>query len=182
MKKYFKAYLDKFKPILSTLAQYLTPLKDYWLRLSQRDQQVLIVVGVISGLMLIALAINSAIDFKNQWQEEHLIVAQQRADAQFISKQFKDISQITPNDFSDVKSDRIKGDAKQVLEIDNTEVILADNNLTIKANNVKFEAVMQFLEQLRNSYGLFPDKLKITRVSQSGYVEFSVNFKNVEQD
>ncbi|MBP9743562.1 MAG: type II secretion system protein M [Burkholderiales bacterium] len=181
MKLYFYQLIEKYKPQLDKLAQYLAPVKDYWKRQTQRDQQILLIVAALIGAMLVLFIISSAIDFKNDLKTEYTLMAQQRMDAQIIAKQYKELSQITPNDFNSVNSEKIKGDAKQVLGEGNTEVIFADNILTVKKQNVKFDAVVQFLDQLRKSYGLFPDKLNITRSSQVGYVAFSVSFNNVEQ-
>lgn len=176
-----KAYLERYRPQLDKAMQKLKPLREYWIRQSQRDQQILIILGAAVGLMLILLVITSAVGFKNGLKEEYTGVAQQRIDAQIVAKQYKDLSQITPNDFSTVNSEKVKGDATQILGVKDADVILADNTLSIKATNVKFESVMLFLDQLRKSYGLFPEKLKITRLSQSGYVAFSTSFRNVEQ-
>lgn len=181
MKINLNDYLDKYRPQLDKAMQRLQPLKDYWFRMPKRDQQVLMIVGVVVGIMLIILIISSAIGFKNDLKADYTSIAQQRIDAQIIAKQYKDLSQITPNDFSNVNSDRVKGDAIQVLGTKDAEVIFADNNLTIKASNVKFESVMLFLDQLRKSYGLFPNKLKITRLAQPGFVAFTTSFNDVEQ-
>lgn len=182
MKLDAKTYLEKYKPQIEKLQKQLKPLKDYWLGMSQRDQQVLMVVGSVVGLMLIMLIISSGIGFKNSLKDDYTLMAQQRIDAQIIAKQYKELSNITPNDFSSVNSDRIKGDALQVMGIKDAEVLFADNNLTIKVTSTKFDSVMLFLDQLRKSYGLFPNKLKITRLAQSGYVTFSASFNHVEQE
>ena len=159
----------------------MKPVRDYWLRLSQRDQQVLIIVGAIVVLMMIILVISSAISFKNSLKADYTMLSARRMDSQLIAKQYKDLSQITPNDFSSVNSDRIKGDAQQILDTKDSEIIFADNTLSIKAANVKFESLMLFLDQLRKSYGLFPAKLKITRLGSAGYVAFNATFNDVEQ-
>ena len=181
MKLDLSIYLDKYQPQLEKLQNQLAPIKAYWQRLTGRDQQILIIAGVFLGILLVAFIISSAIGFTNSLKSDYTTISQQRIDAQIIARQFKDLSLTTPNDFSSVNSERVKGDAAQTLAIKDTDVIIADNTLTVKANNVKFEAAMSFLDQLRRSYGLFPDKLKITRLSQSGYVALSVSFNNIDQ-
>lgn len=176
----FSKYLEKYRPQLDTLILRAKPLKDYWLRQSQRDQQILIVIGLVLVLMFVALIISSAIGFKNGLKTEYTMMSGQRIDAQLIARQYKELSQVTPNDFSTPNSDRVKGDAAQILETKDAEIIFADNTLNIKVANAKFESVMLFLDQLRKSYGLFPNKLKINRLPQSGYVSFNASFNNVE--
>ena len=174
-------YIDKYRPQINALLLRLKPIKDYWLRLSGRDQQVLMIVGALIAMMLIGLLISSAISFNNSLKADYAMLSAQRMDSQLIAKQYKDLSQITPNDFSSVNSDRIKGDAQQILDSKDSEIIFADNTLSVGATNVKFESLMLFLDQLRKSYGLFPAKLKITRLGSSGYVAFNATFNNVEQ-
>jgi type II secretory pathway component PulM len=174
-------YTDKYQPQIDSFILRLKPIKDYWLRLSGRDQQVLMIAGSIIALMFVVLIISSAIGIKNSLKINYTTIAEQRIDAQIIAQQYKDLSQTTPNDFSSVNSDRIKGDATQILDVKDAEIIFSDNTLSVKVGNAKFEKVMQFLDQLRKSYGLFPNTLTITRLSQPGYVALNVSFNNVEQ-
>ncbi|MDQ5920945.1 MAG: hypothetical protein QG673_1001 [Pseudomonadota bacterium] len=178
--KYTAKYKDKYEPQLKHLLSYLEPVKAYWDRQTQRDQQILIGVAAITGVMLVILIISMAVGFKNNLKSDYTLMAEQRIDAQIIAKQYKDLLHTTPNDFSSVNSDRIKGDAKQIMQGE-AEVIFADNTLTVKQQNVKFDLAVQFLDQLRRSYGLFPDRLRITRAAQAGYVTLSVSFSDVEQ-
>ncbi len=181
MKKTLNRYLEKYRPQIDALILRLQPIKEYWVKLSNRDQQILIGVGVIVAVMFIVLIISSAIQFKTSLQNDNSILIEQKIDSAIIASQYKDLSDTTPNDFSTANSDRIKGDATQILDVKEAEIILADNNLKINAKNVKFEKIMQFLDQLRKSYGLFPSTLTITRASQSGYADLKVGFNNVEQ-
>ncbi len=179
--KIIEKLFNKYRPQIDALILRLQPLKDYWVKLSGRDQQILIGAGALVALMFIVLIISSALQFNTNLQNDRSILVEQKIDSEIIANQYKDLSDTTPNDFSTVNSDRIKGDATQILDVKDAEIILADNNLNITAKNAKFDKIMQFLDQLRKSYGLFPSTLTITRASQPGYANFKVGFTNVEQ-
>ena len=181
IEKVLHRYLEKYRPQIDALILRLQPLKEYWLKLSGRDQQILIGAGTIIALMFIFLIISSATQFSTNLQNQHTILIEQKIDSEIIANQYKDLSETTPNDFSTVNSDRIKGDATQILDIQDAEIILSDNNLNITAKKAQFEKIMQFLEQLRKNYGLFPSTLTITRGSEPGYASFNVGFTSVEQ-
>lgn len=174
-------YVERYRPQIDNLILRLKPLKDYWMRSSGRDQKILTAVGAIILIMMITLIISSALQFRTNLANDYNIMAMQKIDSEIIANQYKNLSQTTPNDFSNVNSDRIKGDASQILDVKDSEIIIADNSLSVKATKVKFEKIMQFLDQLRKSYGLFPAKLTITRGPQSGYADFKVTFSNLEQ-
>ncbi len=173
-------FKNRFQPQIDQLILRLQPISDYWKRQTERDQQILIVVGVLIILMCMAYVVSGAIQYRNDLQQKVVLYERYKIYSEIYARQYKDLTHITPNDFSTVSSERIKNDAKTVLGIKNTTVLLSDGTLTIKADNVKFEVLMEFLDQLRKSYGLFPNSLKITRVI-SGYVSFNVVFNNVEQ-
>jgi type II secretory pathway component PulM len=171
----------KFAPQKQILIKQLEPIKNYWLRQTQRDQQILIIASAFVGLLIIVYIISSAVNYTNSLQQEYDSMSAQSIDVQVIARQYNDLSQSTPNDFSSVNSDRIRQDANQILEDKNADVIISDNVLTIKADSIKFDNAMLFLDELRKSYGLFPDMLKITKLPQAGYVSFNVSFNNVNQ-
>ena len=173
--------IDRYQPLIDNLMLRLRPLKDYWIRSSARDQQILMGVGAIIALMLISLIISSALQFRVNLENNYNIMAAQRIDSEVIASQYRDLSQTTPNDFSSVNSERIKGDAAQILDVKDAEIIIADNTLSVKAKNARFEKILQFLDQLRKNYGLFPSTLTITRGTQAGYADFKVSFSDVEQ-
>lgn len=172
---------EKYQPQFDKLVTQLQPVKEYWKRLSERDQQILIIGGIFLILFTIFSIISMALSYRENLSDSYRQLGKYKIEAEVIASSYKSLANIMPNDFSSVNSDRIREDAIQILETKDADIVLADNILTIKANNVKFEATMLFLDQLRKSYGLFPSKLKITRMSQSGYVTFSVTFINVEQ-
>lgn len=170
----------KLQPQIDQLIVRLQPLNEYWKRQTERDQQILMGVGVIMVLMILAYIISSAMAYKDELQSKVIVLERYKIYSEVYARQFKDLSRVTPNDFSTVSSERIKNDATSVLGVTEPTVLLSDGTLTVKADNVKFDSVVDFLDQLRKSYGLFPDSLKVTRMSNSGYVSFSVTFINVE--
>ena len=174
-------FKDKYQPQVDALSLRMQPLREYWKRLSEREQQILALGGVFLVLMFLFSIISMGLDFKDGLKQKSMQLERYQIDAQIFAKQYKNVSQINPNDFSSVNTERVKNDAIGILEVKNPDVILADNTLTIKVDNTKFESVVAFLDQLRKSYGLFPAKLKITRLAQSGYVSFSATFTSVEQ-
>jgi type II secretory pathway component PulM len=167
---------DKLASQLSGIQARLQPVLAYYTRLSERERHLLMIGGALIGLMLAFSLISSAINLQTSLQEQYLKTEQYRLDAKVMAKQYKGLSQITNNEFSQVSRDRIKGDMKEVLDISDPQVILADDNLKIDVPNASFESVMLFLDQLRKSYGLFPTTLNITRLTQSGYVAISATF------
>ena len=182
IEKILNKYLKKYRPQIDALVLRLQPIREYWVKLSGRDQQVLIGAGALVVLMFIIFTISSALQFSNSLQNDYSNLLEQKIDSEIIASQFKSLSDTTPNDFSTANSDRVKGDATQILDVKDAEIILSNNNLNITAKNAKFEKIMQFLDQLRKSYGLFPSTLTITRTSQSGYANFKAGFTSVEQE
>ncbi len=172
---------ERYKPQINDLILRLQPLKEYWKQRSEREQQILIIGSIFIVIFIFFSIIGMALDYRNNLRESYHELQRYKIEAEVIAAGNKALANTTPNDFSSVNSDRIKADAAQIMDIKDADIILADNILTVKANNVKFEATMLFLDQLRKSYGLFPSKLVISRLSQSGYVALNVTFTNVEQ-
>ena len=65
---------------------------------------------------------------------------------------------------------------QQILKVKDPNISVDSGVLTISAQNVTFNDVTLFMEQLRNSYALFPQKLTITRSVTSGYVTLNATF------
>lgn len=165
------------------LSPRLTPLinkaRAMWLRLSQRDQHILILGSILVGFMFLFLVIGSAIDLQNDLHNNLIKTEQQVAYTKTLTTRLKDLSQITANEFSTPTADKIKGDITQLFDVKNPDVALVDKTLTISIPSARFERVMLFLDQLRKSYGIFPSELQLTRISPSGYVSFHATF-NIE--
>lgn len=173
--------LNKIKAEVKVLAiNKLLPLIDsttnYWKHLSEREQWIIKIGGGIITITLIFLIISSAIDFKNNLANTVTTNNAMLANTKTLANQLKDLRENSPNNFTTVAADKIKDDVKQIFAIKNPNIAFADKILTIQIPEVKFELVMLFLDQLRKSYGIYPTQLKITRSSQSGFVNFSATF------
>lgn len=164
------------KQLNADLKERSKPLIEYWLRLSSREQNLLMGAGIIIVATLIFSILSSVVALEQNLRQEYVQSQQYRLDAETMAKQYKNLNSITSNDFSSVNGDKIKGDVSQALNVKNADVLISNNTLTINVANAKFGDVILLLDQLRKSYGLFPDKLKITRLSQSGFVAFTASF------
>lgn len=168
------------KNIKIQIIERLKPVKDYWLTLSPREQRLIMGGGIILAAAIAIIGINYAIELRSDLQKQYLRNAQYHFDAEVMAKEYRDLVKTTSNDFSSVNSERIKGDVNNALGNVPFDVILSDNTLTINVAEAPFENALLLLDQLRRSYGLFPIKLKMTRLSKSGFVAFSASF-NVEK-
>lgn len=165
----------RFNEIIDQIIQRSKPLVDRWIRLTVREKQLVGGLLAIFGIFILSSIIGSAINLSSQLNNKYILLQAYKLDAQSIQKEFKELSNITANEFNSVSIERIKGDTTQALSVVNPDITLQDNILIIKADNVLFESVILLLEQLRKSYGIFPSKLKVTQ-SRSGYVNFSATF------
>jgi type II secretory pathway component PulM len=171
---------QKLNPIVERLEPYLKELKDYWRSLSEREQFI-VKVGVISlGLMFLFLIASSMFNLENSLKESIKINGTNLSNAKMLNLQQQDLATITANEFTGVTSEKVKGDITQLFTLKTPDVALNDNTLIINLPGVKFDLVMLFLDQMRKSYGIFPDKLKIYRSNQSGMVDFYATF-NIEK-
>ena len=169
-------FIDTIKEFYAELKNKLEPLKEYWLRLSQRDQQILIVVFVISLIVVAYMLFNNAINYRAMLIKELENSRLQYEEAIGISKDYRKFSKITANDFITPNSDVIKQEVQQELSARDTEVTITDGILNVKSSEVKFDNVVTFLDNLRKGFGLFPVKMKITRLSIAGYVAISIDY------
>lgn len=168
------------KNITTRMTERLKPLKAYWITLSSREQKLLMSGGIVLVVVIAFMGITSAIELQSDLQKQYLKNAQYHFNAEVMSKEYRDLISITSNDFSSVNSEKIKGDVNNALGNVTFDVILSDNTLIINVAEAPFENSLLLLDQLRRSYGLFPIKLKMTRLSKSGFVAFSASF-NVEK-
>lgn len=158
------------------------PVVDYYNRLNEREKQILFFGGIFAIIMAFYLIISAALDFERSLQNDYDVIQTYRADAEYLAREYKDINHLTPNEFSDVAIERIKGDLAQVVS-GTPDIQQVDNILTIKVDKVKFSDIMNILNQFRKSYGIFPTKVKITRLSESGYVSLNASFKvNIQHE
>lgn len=164
-------YIQKLVQQLITLAQ---PVIAYYNRLSEREKQVAYFGVIAVALMFLYLFVSAAYSFQDGLERDYAIVQSYRADVEYLSKIYKDVNQLTPNEFSKVAAERIKGDFAAIAA--NPDIEQTNNTLEVNIAQAKFSDTMDVLNQLRKNYGIFPAKLKITRLSKSGYVSFSASF------
>jgi type II secretory pathway component PulM len=171
----------RFELLLRELKVRLKPAVEYFKNLTPREQHILSIGGIILGISLIFLVVTAAIDLQRNLQKDYEYMQTYRMDAEELIKEYKEIIKLTPNEFDKVKLEQIKGDVIQALNVKEPDVTLIENKLSITIPDTQFTGVIILLNQFRKSYGIFPNKLKITRLSNSGYVSFNATF-NVEQE
>ncbi|MCC2645329.1 MAG: hypothetical protein K0R94_1107 [Burkholderiales bacterium] len=166
----------KIKLLATIIAARLKPVNEYYKRLNERDKQIVFFGGILAILMFFFLVINAAYTFQKSLEKEYTIIQTYKADVEFLSKVYKDISTLTPNEFSPVEINSIKNDLAAISS-ETPDVQLVDNTLTINIAQAKFSDILNLLQQFRKSYGLFVFKARVTRLPESGYVSFSASFK-----
>jgi|GEM_PF-6297920 len=166
----------KVAKIIEQLKVRVKPVVEYYHRLNEREKQIVFFGGILVILVFFYFLISAAYAFQSGLQKEYMVVQTYQADVQYLSKLYKDINNLTPNEFSPVSVDTIKGDLESITE-NKPEVEQIGNTLTINISQVKFSDIMDVLNQFRKSYGIFPDNVRITRLSEAGYVSFSASFK-----
>lgn len=162
--------------VIEKVLPYLKDAKDYWLKLSEREQLIVKFGGISLGLMFLFLIASQMFSLEDNLQESIRINSTNLGNAKILNLQIQDLSTITANEFTSVTAEKIKDDITQLFSIKTPDVALNDNTLIINIPGVRFDLVMLFLDQMRKSYGIFPDKLKIYRANQSGLVDFYVTF------
>ncbi len=165
---------------LTKLAPKLDSLADYWKHLSEREQWLIKIGGILIAIAFAFFVIGMAMDLQSHLENDISTTELSLASTKSIAFQLKDLSQISANDYTTISADKVKGDITQLFGIKNPDVASADKAITVQIPDAKFELVMLFLDQLRKSYGVFPSHLKITRSSQPGFVSFNATF-NVEE-
>lgn len=171
----------RIEKLIGQIALKTKPLVDYYNRLNEREKQIVMFGGIFAVIIVFYLIISAGYDFESSLQKDYTLIQTYQADAEYLIKDYRDIVQLTPNEFNSVDVDRIKKDLAQITDED-PDVGQSAGILTVKVSQAKFSDLMNILNQFRKSYGIFPLKLKITRLSQSGYVSFSASFKVKSQN
>ena len=169
------------KNVFSNYQPQLKSLSGYWNRLSDREKQLLMAASAAMVLFFSASILSSTLSLQDRLSTDFTETQKDYLKTNILYKQYTEVSQISANEFSKTSQDRIRGDAVQVLATSEPDVTIVGDKLTVNVDSAKFMSIMMFLDQLRNSYGLFPAKLKITRLSQSGYASLNASFI-VEQE
>jgi type II secretory pathway component PulM len=166
---------SKVALLLANLKEKTEPLVDRWKTLSLREKRLLGGLAAICSIMVMFSIISGAISWANNLEVRYDKLQEFKLTSEFLKKEYSDLSMVTANEFSAVDLARIQGDIKDGLHVNNANVVLQDNLLVIKADNVLFDSVILLLDQLRKSYGIYPSKLKITQ-SGARYVDLNVTF------
>ncbi len=173
-------FMSRFSQFRKEYSQQIKPLLAYWTRMTQREQQLVTISLVLVVIFVSFSILNWTMSLRDNLSDQFNITQVNKLQADILSKQFKELSQISTNEFSQASSDRVRGDVSQILEVKEPNVVTVGDTLSVSVDSSKFISIMLFLDQMRNSYGLFPKKLRITRLSQSGYASFTASF-TVEQ-
>lgn len=181
----FRPTLGKSKPQIDKLIEQLKirikPAVIYYNHLNEREKQIIFFGFIFLILMSFYLFINTAYNFQTSLEKDYSIIQTYKADTEYLGKIYKDISQQTPNEYSSISAEKIKGDFTSIAK-DPPDVGQIGDILTINISHAKFSDIMNVLNQSRKTYGIFPYKLRITRLSEAGYVSFSASFKVSSQN
>jgi type II secretory pathway component PulM len=163
--------------VIEQISARAKPVVDYYQHLNEREKQIVFFGGIIAILMIFYLIISGAYSFQSRLEKEYMVIQTFRADVEYLSKLYKDINNLTPNEFSPVTADTIKGDLTAISPDTPPNVEQIGDTIAITISQAKFSDVMNALNQLRKSYGIFPEKVKMVRLSESGYISCRILFK-----
>lgn len=168
-----KNKLDKIKPLL---APKIKLIKSKWEQLLPRERLLLVGLSIFVGLALVYVMIGGLVKFRNNLDIEVNNLKRFSLYSTQAAQTYKQLSKVEVNKVNMPNVDQIKSDVKQVLDVDNPNVLLQDSQLSINVPNVPFNKVMMLLDQFRRSYGMYPSQINIIRQSQDGYVSLNAMF------
>lgn len=166
-------HLDK---IINLLEPKIQLLKDKWQQLQPREQQLVGVMGVFIVVVIFYSLVSGLISLKNNVAEDVNGLSKFTAYSKQAAAAYKNVSQVDANSFTEVSTDKIKGDITQVLQVENPDILIQGGQLTVNVPNAQFSQVMILMDQFRKSYAIFPSQVSIIRQAQSGYVSFNATF------
>lgn len=163
---------------LSIVNKYLEPVFVYWRSITTRERYLVILAGGVIAIAACIYIVIGAADSLSNMRQEYQSLLKYRTSVKHIHKTYVAVKANSANEFDTVNADKINIEASKILETKlPVRVILSDNVLTIKASQAKFSLLMQLLEHLRRTYGIFPLAAQITKLSTSGFVAFDISFK-----
>lgn len=174
-----KKFIDALKKSLlyKKFLVSIENLKTYYLSLSAREQNFLTVAFVVVILFVFILIFSSVIKLKNNFDNDVIINKKLLLEVNNLSSSYKQIMLLTPNTFTEATNERISADVRDVLHVKNADITVDNQVVSINIDNVEFNLLMIFLDEVRKSYGLFPIKLKIAKQSMSGFVACNIILK-----
>lgn len=168
---------SKLKKILAELHEQAKPLIIKWGKLTPREKGLLVTLVGACALFILVSIIGSFIGISDSVSQRHATLQSYHMEAKGLNYEYQQLSKMVPNQFTEVTKTKIAQDMTQILGAKDPNVTLTNGELTVKTDNASFESVALFLEQLRKSYGLFPEKLIVTRLAtSSGYVSLNATF------
>lgn len=168
-----KQQSEKLKQLLAPKIQIA---KDRWVQLLPRERFFLMGLGAFLALSIIYMLIGSVVRYKQNLEHEVASLNQFSLYSIQSAQIYKQLSKADVNQLNQPTAEQIKSDIKQVLEIDNPNVLSQDGQISINVSNAPFSKVMTLLDQFRRSYGMYPDQINVIRQSQDGYVSVTAMF------
>ncbi len=159
----------KFKPQINNLTNKWNQLQD-----RERILVGLMVASLVCSLLYIS--VDSIVKYKASLQREVVSLNEFVLYANQASVEFKNLSKLEAKSSMPPSVAQVESDVIQITSIEHPSVNLQDGQLAINIPEVQFNQVMMLLDQLRRSYGLFPDQLTIARKDKDGIVSLSALF------
>ncbi len=164
------------KKIIAILTPKFAIIQNYYFELSYREKFLINALGIVFAIFFIFSIGSGIVNFTSAINTNYALLKQYQTDAIILKNQYDSINAASGNQFNEVKLERIKADATSILRIEQPSINLENDTLSVNIDNATFENVILFLDQMRTSYGLFPQKLKITSLASSGSVAFLATF------
>lgn len=152
-------------------------LKTYYFKLSKREQSFLFAALVFIIFILFIIIILSMIKIKNNFDNDIVNNKKLLLEVNNLASSYKQITLLMPNTYTEPTNEKISADINDVLHIKNADIRVDNQVVTINIDNVEFNLLIIFLDEMRKSYGLFPSKLKIAKQSKSGFVACNIILK-----
>jgi type II secretory pathway component PulM len=167
----------RLQPVFYAIKEKIPLVQEFWAKLTEREKLLVGVMGAGVVTFILVSCLSAAITLVGNLQLTATELKADNIQARSMSKIYNSLLKISGNEFSQVKLSRVKEDITQILNNKNPDAIMQDNILTIKVDNVIFESSILFVDQMRKSYGLFPETLVIMTAFNPGYVNFKATFR-----
>lgn len=170
----------KLKQLSNSIIVKIDPqvkqLQKRWDQLVPRERYLLVLMTICLIITLLYFVISGMIGYQKKLAIEVTDLNKMVLYSEQAKYQVKKLSKAEINKFNQVTTEQIKSDITQVVQIESPVILLQDEQLTIDLPNAKFALVATLFDQLRRSYGIYPDQVNIVKQSQSGYVNVNAIF------
>lgn len=157
--------VNKVKPVYDNL-------ENRFKMLSYREKIIVAGMGILIVCYLIFVSISSIITYRNNLQNTVNNLNTISVSVDQIANRYKSLKNIQPNTTNKIELNNLKQEIKTALQVNNVDVDVQDNQITISGSMVSFEKVILLMEQLKKSYNVFPDKASFVK-AKSGMISFS---------